>query len=104
MRETQQLDLCAPYLAEHADYRVLEVPAGQGAPARPKDVDGRDWQTWTQVLACRDYEHAVQIAREHCLVEVCEVWVVDLNAQGYIAFRVHPDEYTARGLTPRSMF
>lgn len=97
----QQLDLCDPYLAAHTDYRILEVPVGQGWPLRPRAVTGLPWQEWEQVLSCCDYDHAVRVAREHCLLEDREVWVVDLNAGGDIAFRVHPNEYTASGLALR---
>lgn len=86
-----QLDLCEPYLAPHADYRLFEQ--SDSAPR-----DWRDLAVLEPFLRTHDYAHAVAMAREHCLLEGLPVCVVDFNDHGSVVFRVDPAEYTARAL------
>jgi hypothetical protein len=94
----EQMDLCAPYGAREPDYRLVQWLAAE--PARNDKASLSDVQEY--VLRTHDYEHAVRIARDHCLLEGCAVWVVDFADGHEVVFRIHPDEYTARALGERT--
>ncbi len=91
-----QLDLCAPYQASTPDYRLFDWSVGQVCDGTSEALRSR-----TPVLCSHDYDHAVRMARDHCLLEGRSVWVVDFNDNFEVVFRVHPHEYTAQALGMR---
>lgn len=91
-----QLDLCDPYKALCADYRVVEMThRNQG---RVACMDTLPPGSWKQLAKFIDYDQAVGAARDHCLLTGRSVWIYDRNDANCVVFRVSPDEYTASGL------
>ena len=93
----KQLDLCAPYLASSAAYEVLAF-ASEAEVARSMPYEQTVRSAHEVVGRGAHYDSIVRTARDHCLLHGCVVWVVDRNDNDYVAFRVHPEEYTARAL------
>lgn len=88
-----QLSLCDPYPASHSQYDVLAILGP--VTHRGATFESSELGEWRCIGVRGDYNDASRLAREHCLTQDCECWVVDRNDAGYIALRVRPDEYTA---------
>jgi hypothetical protein len=96
----QQLDLCDPYLANKADYEVLEMAGRPQLFGRV--LESSHTKGARTIDRTSDYLQAVEQARTHCLLSGKVVWVVDRNDGNWVAFKVSPDEYTARELRTRT--
>jgi len=89
-----QLELCEPYAAGVADYRVVAM---EGPDPGPVPVAALSPGSWTEVARFDDYEQAADRARCHCVAMGCTVWVYDRNDGNRVVLRVLPQEYRSAG-------